>query len=37
MKRKTTELFFMFYIKTADTEDTRELIIALLTDTDEKT
>ena len=37
MKRKTAELFSIFCTKTADTEDIRELIIALLTDTDEKT
>ena len=36
MKKKTAELFFMLCIKTVDTEDTRRLIIALLTDTDKK-
>ena len=37
MKRKTAELFFIFYTRTADIKDTKRLIIALLTDTDEKT
>ena len=37
MKRKTAELFFMSYMKTADTEDVKRFIIVLLTDTDEKT
>ena len=37
MKKKTAELFSMFYTKIADTEDVKEFIIALLTDTDEKT
>ena len=36
MKRKTAELFFMSYTKTADIKNARRLIIALLTDTDEK-
>ena len=36
MKRKTAELFFMPYIKTADIRDAKRLIIMLLTDTDEK-
>ena len=36
MKKKTAELFSMPCIKTADTEDTKRLIIVLLTDTDEK-
>ena len=36
MKKKTAELFFMFCIKTADTEDVKRLIIMLLTDTDKK-
>ena len=36
MKKKTAELFFMSCIKTADTENTKELIIVLLTDTDKK-
>ena len=36
MKKKTAELFFMPCMKTADTKNVRELIIMLLTDTDEK-
>ena len=36
MKRKTAELFFMLYIKTVDIRNIKRLIIALLTDTDEK-
>ena len=37
MKKKTAELFFMLYMKITDTENAKRLIIALLTDTDEKT
>ena len=37
MKKKTTELFFMLCIKTVDIRDIKELIVALLTDTDGKT
>ena len=37
MKKKTAELFFMLCMKTADTENARRFIIALLTDTDKKT
>ena len=36
MKRKTAELFSIFCMKTADTEDIKGLIITLLTDTDGK-
>ena len=37
MKRKTAGLFSILCTKTADTEDTKGLIIVLLTDTDKKT
>ena len=37
MKRKTAELFSIFCMKTVNIEDTKRLIITLLTDTDEKT
>ena len=36
MKKKTAELFSIFCMKTADIKNIKELIIALLTDTDEK-
>ena len=37
MKRKTVGLFFMPCIKTVNIRNAKGLIIALLTDTDEKT
>ena len=36
MKRKTAGLFSILCTKTADIKNAKELIIALLTDTDEK-
>ena len=36
MKKKTVGLFFIFCIKTVNIKDTKRLIIALLTDTNEK-
>ena len=37
MKKKTAGLFFIFCMKSADTKNIKRLIIALLTDINEKT